>query len=144
MKTRKLKAHDLIKCDRCGKVEFAGTAEKWNAVFGKGIITGFLCPDCQTDEEDLEAQVNEAVIDYSKTVTVSTIPELLDLFRPLWGEALRIIANGEAERGNALLDEYIARFRKGFNYMNRHNLHAQLADDEEARALLCDLKELPR
>lgn len=63
-----IKPSTLIECERCGKVEFAGmaTAQKWNVTVKDGIISGFLCHECQTDEEDIEAQVNESLIDYSK------------------------------------------------------------------------------
>ena len=58
----------LITCDRCGKSEFLAFAaeQQWNYTADKGHIVGFLCHDCQTDEEDLEAQVNESLIDYSR------------------------------------------------------------------------------
>lgn len=57
-----------VKCSRCGRRFRMGAqdAPYWNAVFHDGIMTGALCPDCQTDAEDLEAQVNDAVFDYSK------------------------------------------------------------------------------
>ena len=53
-------------CMRCGLVYDGGRSDaaKWNAVFDRGALVGGLCPDCQTPEEDLEAQANEATIDY--------------------------------------------------------------------------------
>ncbi|OAH41764.1 hypothetical protein AYJ66_07270 [Dietzia cinnamea] len=55
----------VIKCGRCRKR--CRNAEGWNAVYAQGYITGYLCPKCQTPEESLEAQVNEATLDYSKS-----------------------------------------------------------------------------
>ncbi len=54
----------VIKCSRCRRRcrNMAG----WNATFKDGRIVGYLCGDCQTVEENLEAQINEATIDYSK------------------------------------------------------------------------------
>ncbi|MGI8879021.1 MAG: hypothetical protein ACR2KJ_00605 [Jatrophihabitans sp.] len=37
----------------------------WNVTMSKGIVVGYLCPDCQTAEENTEAVINEAGIDYS-------------------------------------------------------------------------------
>lgn len=52
------------KCDRCKGTPTAQDRHLWNVTVKQGIIVGFLCPNCQTVEEDLEAQVNEATIDY--------------------------------------------------------------------------------
>ena len=54
----------VIKCDRCGR-RYRGHGE-WNIVLSQGIATGFLCPDCQTPEENAEAVINEATVDYSR------------------------------------------------------------------------------
>lgn len=37
----------------------------WNVVVELGVITGLLCTDCQTVEENAEAAVNEATLDYA-------------------------------------------------------------------------------
>ena len=37
----------------------------WNVIVEFGIVTGLLCPDCQTAEENLEAEVNHATFDYT-------------------------------------------------------------------------------
>ena len=54
------------KCSRCRRRFRMNAADNdlWNVVFKDGRVTGYLCPDCQTDAEDLEAQVNEATLDY--------------------------------------------------------------------------------
>ena len=144
MEFRKLGPTDRVKCLRCGKTEVAAKAKYWNAVFDEGVITAFLCPDCQTQDEWLEAEVNEAVTDYSKVVEVHNLDELLDLFRPQRQEALETIANGEVERGNNMLAEYLERFRKAFNALNRYNFDAQLENIGEAYAVLQELGEFPK
>lgn len=51
-----------IKCDRC-KRRYRNQPD-WNATFKAGVIVGYLCPDCQTPEENAEAFINESTIDY--------------------------------------------------------------------------------
>ncbi|WP_199700477.1 hypothetical protein [Galactobacter valiniphilus] len=51
-------------CMRCRR-KYRGRGE-WNLVFAKGYVTGALCPSCQTPEENAEAVINEATLDYSK------------------------------------------------------------------------------
>ena len=143
MSKKRLEPYDLVECLRCGKTEFAGNADNWNAVFDAGVIVAFLCPDCQTDEENIEAQVNEATIDYSKMKIVSTLDELMELLRPRFDEALETIAAGDTERGNAMFRDCLERFRKAWNAGNRHNLDMQLYSVEDAYAVLVRLGELP-
>jgi hypothetical protein len=54
----------VTRCDRCNK-RYRGHGY-WNAIFRQGIVTGFLCPGCQTPEENAAAVINEAVFDYSR------------------------------------------------------------------------------
>jgi hypothetical protein len=51
----------------CGRRfrERAFDAEYWNVELHAGIITQILCPDCQTPTQDMEAAVNDAMLDYS-------------------------------------------------------------------------------
>lgn len=51
-----------MKCDRC-KRRYRGHGD-WNVVFAKGFATGYLCPECQTPEENTEAEINLATVDY--------------------------------------------------------------------------------
>lgn len=132
-----------VKCARCGKTESANNAKLWNAVFDKGVLTHYLCPDCQTQEEFLEAEVNEALTDYSKARAISSFDELIGSFRPHWHEALEIIARGETERGNEQLRVYLERFRVAFNSMYRNHKDVQLTDIGEAFALLQEVGEFP-
>ncbi|BDM69926.1 hypothetical protein HEK616_34130 [Streptomyces nigrescens] len=53
-----------IVCDRC-KRPMRGGGDGWNAVFDEGYAIGYLCPDCQTAEENAEAEVHEATLDCS-------------------------------------------------------------------------------
>lgn len=56
----------LRPCDRCGRRgrSLAAMAD-WNVIVEYGLITGLLCPACQTPEENVEAAVNEATLDYT-------------------------------------------------------------------------------
>lgn len=51
-----------IKCTRCGR-RYRGQ-DDWNAVARQGVILGVLCPACQTPEENAEAVIKEATLDY--------------------------------------------------------------------------------
>ena len=60
---RKLaKAQHRSHCIRCRQPEVPG---QWNVRYKQGLEVGLVCPDCQTDEESLGADVSEALIDYS-------------------------------------------------------------------------------
>jgi hypothetical protein len=45
----------IVRCDRCRK-RYRGHGN-WNIEFIAGLVVGHLCPDCQTIEEDLEAEL---------------------------------------------------------------------------------------
>jgi hypothetical protein len=53
----------MIRCSRCDR-KYKGRGN-WNHVFRGGACVGALCPDCQTPEENAEAAINEATLDYS-------------------------------------------------------------------------------
>lgn len=57
----------MIRCTRCARR--LRNADGWNAIFRMGVLTGYLCPSCQTPEENAEAEINDATLDYS-TMTV--------------------------------------------------------------------------
>lgn len=143
MRTGMLNAHDLIECARCGKTEFLGMAEGWNVIFDKGTITGHLCPDCQTDEESIEAEVNAVFTDYSTLRTVGSLEELLDMLRPQFEESMRTIADGDVEKGNELFREYLEQFKDIANAMQRNNPDFYLANTDEAFLFLQELGEIP-
>ena len=53
-------------CDRCGRrARSLARMHDWNVIVEFGSVTGLLCPDCQTAEENLEAEVNHATLDYT-------------------------------------------------------------------------------
>lgn len=52
----------VIRCDRCRK-RYRNHGD-WNVIFQSGFIVGYLCPKCQTVEENAEAVVNESTINY--------------------------------------------------------------------------------
>lgn len=52
-------------CSRCGRrLRSVSSAHDWNVILESGRIIGLICPDCQTAEENAEAAVNEATLDY--------------------------------------------------------------------------------
>ena len=57
-------ASHVARCQRCGR-RYRGTGE-WNVVVENGVITGVLCPGCQTPEENAEAVINEATLVYGR------------------------------------------------------------------------------
>lgn len=61
---------DLLEASRCMRCNRpyseANDKELWNGDFWHGFLMGIICPDCQTDSESIEAQVNEATFDYSQ------------------------------------------------------------------------------
>lgn len=56
----------MIRCSRCGRRyrDHHSDAQEWNLTASAGIVVGYICPGCQTPEEDLEAQVNLATTEY--------------------------------------------------------------------------------
>ncbi|OBB10721.1 hypothetical protein A5731_22665 [Mycolicibacterium conceptionense] len=70
----------VIRCDRCRR-RYRNTAG-WNADLIAGLIVGYLCPDCQAPQEDLEAELNlitGASVGYAITPepTVSFVEQLV-------------------------------------------------------------------
>jgi hypothetical protein len=57
---------EIIRCIRCKRIEAANGPEAggWNIVYEGGRPTGVICPNCQTPEESMEAEVNAATLDY--------------------------------------------------------------------------------
>lgn len=56
------------KCSRCG-LRIRRDLVGWNVVFDQGKLVGYLCPRCQTAEENAEAVINESTLDYSRAST---------------------------------------------------------------------------
>lgn len=55
----------VIRCSRCRR-RYRGHGD-WNVVVSAGVVTGYLCPGCQTPEENAEATIHEATLDYGIT-----------------------------------------------------------------------------
>lgn len=72
-----------IRCDRCRRrLRNLSVDTTWNVVLDQGHIEGYICPNCQTLEENTEAEINEATLDY-----VGRIPGLGFLAVPRTGES---------------------------------------------------------
>ncbi len=54
----------VMKCSRCQR-RYRGQGD-WNATVERGVIVGVLCPDCQTPDENAEAEINAATLDYKR------------------------------------------------------------------------------
>jgi hypothetical protein len=56
----------VIRCDRCGRLFDLGHDDRndWNVIARQGEAVGYLCPDCQTPEENAEAEIRAATLDY--------------------------------------------------------------------------------
>lgn len=52
-----------VRCDRCRR-RARGSANAWNVTMDRGVIIGHTCPACQTAEENAEAEINEATLEY--------------------------------------------------------------------------------
>lgn len=61
---RHMTRNSVIDCQRCGKSEFLGIAAEqgWNVELKDGAVDYFLCPNCQTEAEHLEAHINESTV----------------------------------------------------------------------------------
>ncbi|UUE19877.1 hypothetical protein [Microbacterium sp. J1-1] len=53
-----------ISCSRCRRKTKFKRSTGWNAAFIQGAVAGFICPTCQTPEENAEAEINEATLTY--------------------------------------------------------------------------------
>ncbi|MBF4613772.1 hypothetical protein [Curtobacterium sp. VKM Ac-1376] len=55
----------LVRCDRCRRRNRNPNADNgWNATVKRGVVVGYLCPSCQTPEENAEAEINKATTEY--------------------------------------------------------------------------------
>lgn len=54
---------NAIRCGGCGRHYFG--EDEWNATMTAGHPTGYTCPECQTPEQNAEAEINDATLDYS-------------------------------------------------------------------------------
>ncbi len=65
------KVRPLGHCSRCTRALWAAAddADLWNTEYDQGRPIGRICPGCQTAEENAEAGVKAATLDYSHTKT---------------------------------------------------------------------------
>ncbi|MGW4490408.1 hypothetical protein [Streptomyces sp. NPDC004376] len=65
------KVRPLGHCSRCTRAWWPGASDEdqWNTVHKGGRLTGYLCPQCQTPEENAEAEVKAALVDYDHPTT---------------------------------------------------------------------------
>jgi hypothetical protein len=49
----------VMRCDRCRKRHRG--QPNWNTDYIAGIVIGYICPDCQTAQEHIGAEVNQAL-----------------------------------------------------------------------------------
>lgn len=55
----------VIRCSRCQrKLRNPRTGDGWNVTVKAGVVHGYLCPGCQTAEENAEAVINESTTEY--------------------------------------------------------------------------------
>ncbi|RFA15853.1 hypothetical protein B7R22_05450 [Subtercola boreus] len=52
-------------CSRCGRT--GRDRGNWNFEMHQGVPVAIICPACQTAEENAEAEINEATLDYIGT-----------------------------------------------------------------------------
>ena len=55
-----------VQCLRCRRSVSSRIAAEtgWNTTVKQGVIVGYLCPACQTPEENAEAEINLATTKY--------------------------------------------------------------------------------
>ncbi|WP_329103221.1 hypothetical protein [Streptomyces sp. NBC_01439] len=78
------KVRPLGHCIRCTRACWKGAADalRWNIEFAQGRPVGYLCPECQTPEENAEAEVNAATVDY---VTMAPAADGRQMAAPVGG-----------------------------------------------------------
>lgn len=54
----------IVRCSECNR-RMRSTAG-WNCTIKSGVIVGNTCPTCQTPEQNAEAEINEATLDYGQ------------------------------------------------------------------------------
>lgn len=52
----------VIRCDKCGRRQ--RSVGGWNVTMSRGVVVGNTCPTCQTPEENAEAEINQATLEY--------------------------------------------------------------------------------
>lgn len=55
-------ADETFTCTRCGST--GSDPDGWNGEFEAGRLVAIICPACQTAEQNAEAEINAATIEY--------------------------------------------------------------------------------
>jgi hypothetical protein len=123
-------AAKIVRCQRCRKRcrNMAG----WNTDHIAGLLVGYLCPGCQTPEENAEAAINEVLDPPSKPITGSS-PE--DFMRQLIESLARTYPTPEVMRHRA---NQLATARKDPDAKEMVRLMRKIADDMADGTLLDD------
>src|SRR5215211_7124598 len=133
----------IIRCSRCNRrmrraIE-PGRGE-WNATFVHGVLTGYLCPDCQTPEENTEAVINEATgsSQIAKTIrrgepefAEAAARHVIAVANDIWRERLQeIVASGQtgAIDPTALADRTTARVQTTLGIRPPESIRKDLAE----------------
>ncbi|UQE74703.1 hypothetical protein MYK68_18640 [Gordonia sp. PP30] len=58
-----MNASKVYRCGRCQR-RARRTLTGWNVTMRGGRPVGYLCPDCQTPDENAEAEINQATLTY--------------------------------------------------------------------------------
>lgn len=67
----------VVRCDRCRRR--CRNAAGWNEDLIAGLVVGYLCPGCQTPQEDLEAELNLITVGPSLHVKPSPTMSFVEL-----------------------------------------------------------------
>jgi hypothetical protein len=127
----------VIRCQRCRK-RFRGHGN-WNAVSIAGLTAGYLCPDCQTTAEDLEAELN-LITGYTRSFNRTLIPPgenashdaHTDYLTKLINSLVNTYKTPEVLRHKA---DQLAAWRKDAEATNMVGLMLNVADDWESGEL---------
>jgi hypothetical protein len=75
-------SNNIIRCSRCRRR--CRNIDNWNTEFIASYVVGYLCPECRTPEEDLEAQVEETINDYATWQVQTLGPDGTDEANARW------------------------------------------------------------
>lgn len=109
----------VANCKRCGKRPHTNPDwnRNWSDTWIAGLHAGRLCPDCQTDEEDTEAQVREAMGDrlVRQTFSGKTAEEWIAFTVPLLTENYRTPEKlrAKADELDAVRQDFAAKAMTG-------------------------------
>lgn len=121
----------VVKCRQCKK-RWRGQ-DGWNDDYIAGLVIGRVCPDCQTAEENLGAQVNLVLSPPSKHRTIDLKAD--GAFAEFIMRLADAYPNAELMRTKA---DTLAAARKDEQATEMVRLMRRIADDMESGALWAD------